>query len=30
MENLVAFRWVSIDGVFDADLMDEWFLPYVR
>ena len=28
MGNLVAFEWVSVDGVFDADLMDEWFFPY--
>jgi len=25
---LVAFVWMSIDGVFDADYMGEWFFPY--
>lgn len=28
MGKLVAFEWISIDGVFDADYMDEWFFPY--
>lgn len=28
MGNLVAFEWVSADGVFDAELMHEWFFPY--
>jgi dihydrofolate reductase len=28
MGTLVAFEWVSADGVFDADLMAEWFFPY--
>lgn len=28
MAHLVAFEWVSLDGVFDADNMDEWFFPY--
>lgn len=28
MGNLVAFEWVSADGVFDAALMGEWFFPY--
>ena len=28
MGKLVAFEWVSVDGVFDASNMDEWFFPY--
>lgn len=28
MGNLIAFEWLSADGVFDADIMDEWFFPY--
>lgn len=28
MGNLVAFEWTSVDGVFDADLMGDWFFPY--
>lgn len=28
MANLTAFEWVSLDGVFDADNMEEWFFPY--
>lgn len=28
MSKLVAFEWMSIDGVFDANSMDEWFFPY--
>ncbi len=28
MGKLVAFEWVSVDGVFDADNMDQWFFPY--
>lgn len=26
--NLVAFEWMSVDGVFDASNMDQWFFPY--
>lgn len=25
---LVVFEWMSLDGVFDADNMDQWFNPY--
>lgn len=28
MGSLVAFEWVSVDGVFDANNMDQWFFPY--
>ncbi len=28
MGKLVAFEWVSVDGVFDANNMDQWFFPY--
>ncbi len=27
-ENLVASEWVSLDGVFDARTMEQWFNPY--
>lgn len=25
---LIVSAWVTLDGVFDADTMDQWFLPY--
>jgi dihydrofolate reductase len=28
MGKLVAFEWLSADGVFDANYMQEWFFPY--
>ena len=28
MGSLVAFEWVSLDGVFDASNMEDWFFPY--
>lgn len=28
MGTLVAFEWMSLDGVYDADSMPEWFFPY--
>lgn len=28
MRKLVVSEWVSLDGVFDADTMPQWFLPY--
>jgi len=28
MRKLVVSEWVSLDGVFDADTMKEWFHPY--
>src|SRR6187200_1426658 len=29
MRKLISTAWVSLDGVFDADTMDEWFLPFM-
>ncbi len=28
MGKLMVFEWMSLDGVFDADLMNEWWEPY--
>jgi len=28
MGTLVAFEWLSLDGVFEADSMADWFFPY--
>lgn len=28
MGKVTAFEWVSVDGVFDANNMDQWFFPY--
>lgn len=28
MGKVIAFEWVSVDGVFDANYMEEWFFPY--
>lgn len=28
MRKLVVSEWVTLDGVFDADTMDQWFIPY--
>jgi dihydrofolate reductase len=28
MRQLIVSEWVSLDGVFDASLMDQWFNPY--
>lgn len=28
MRNLVVSTWMSIDGVFDADTMPQWFFPF--
>ena len=28
MRKLVVSAWVTLDGVFDADTMDQWFHPY--
>jgi hypothetical protein len=28
LRKLVASEWVTLDGVFDADTMKEWFEPY--
>ena len=28
MKKVVASAWITLDGVFDAASMSEWFLPY--
>lgn len=28
MRKLIVSAWVTLDGVFDADTMDQWFVPY--
>ena len=28
MRKLVVSAWVTLDGVFDADTMEQWFNPY--
>jgi dihydrofolate reductase len=28
MRQLVVSEWVTLDGVFDADIMEQWFNPY--
>jgi dihydrofolate reductase len=28
MRKLVVSEWMTLDGVFDADTMDTWFIPY--
>ena len=28
MRKIVVSAWVTLDGVFDADIMDQWFIPY--
>jgi dihydrofolate reductase len=28
MRKLIASEWMSLDGVFDADTMEQWFHPY--
>jgi dihydrofolate reductase len=28
MRKLIVSEWVSLDGVYDADTMDQWFNPY--
>jgi dihydrofolate reductase len=28
MRKLVVSAWITLDGVFDADTMDQWFNPY--
>ena len=28
MRKIVASEWVTLDGVFDADTMEQWFIPY--
>ena len=29
MRKLIASEWMSLDGVYDADTMDQWFAPYM-
>lgn len=28
MRKLVVSGWVTLDGVFDADTMEQWYIPY--
>jgi dihydrofolate reductase len=28
MRNLVVSEWITLDGVFDAETMSQWFMPY--
>ncbi len=28
MRKLVVSEWMTLDGVFDADTMDKWWIPY--
>lgn len=28
MGKLIVSEWITLDGVFDADTMNEWFIPY--
>ena len=28
MRKLIASEWISLDGVFDGDTMDQWFMPF--
>ncbi|HJU75134.1 MAG TPA: dihydrofolate reductase family protein [Gemmatimonadaceae bacterium] len=28
MRKLIVQAWMTLDGVFDADTMDKWFIPY--
>ena len=28
MRNLIASEWMTLDGVFDADTMQDWFFPF--
>jgi hypothetical protein len=28
MRKLVVSKWITLDGVFDADTMDQWWIPY--
>ncbi len=28
MRKIVVSEWVTLDGVFDADTMGQWFIPY--
>jgi dihydrofolate reductase len=28
MRKLVVSAWITLDGIFDADIMQEWFFPF--
>jgi len=28
MRQLVVSAWLTLDGVFDADTMNQWFIPF--
>ena len=28
MRKLIVSAWISLDGIFDAELMNEWFNPF--
>lgn len=28
MRKLIVKEWITLDGIFDGDTMDKWFLPY--
>lgn len=28
MRKLIASAWITLDGIFDADTMGQWFMPY--
>ncbi|HEX2629184.1 MAG TPA: dihydrofolate reductase family protein [Chitinophagaceae bacterium] len=28
MKKLIVFEWITLDGIFDADTMNDWFIPY--
>jgi hypothetical protein len=28
LRKLVVSEWITLDGVFDADTMDQWWIPY--
>ena len=28
MRKLIITEWLSLDGIFDADLMNQWWMPF--
>jgi dihydrofolate reductase len=28
VRKIVAYEWITLDGIFDADTMDQWWIPY--
>jgi hypothetical protein len=28
MRKVIVSEWVTLDGVFDADTMEQWYIPY--